>query len=255
MMGYEDKGRLWNALRRIKSMFYSSAIRTHFAQDAEAFRLAFFRKDVGHNTYVDPTVQVLGWRSISIGHSTAISEGTWLNVNHRTPGHKHIVIGSNCYIGKRNFFTSGWQIWVSDYCMTGVDCKLMSGDHLFESPMVPYLISGVTNEKVIRLGVNARLGAGVSVVGNVSIGHGSIIAAGSLVNKDIPPFSIAIGNPCRVHKRYDFSSNQWVDADRYTELGDHAMFDEAVYLEALIAQYPKVHIPLQAAGRSFGDMF
>lgn len=255
MDGYQDRSKLWRTLRRIKAMVYSSATKTHLAQTVEAVRLAFYRKDVGHDTYIDPSVQVLGWRSISIGHSTAISEGTWLNVNHRSPRHKHIVIGSNCYIGKRNFFTSGWQIEIADYCMTGVDCKLMSGDHLFESPMVPYLISGVTNEKVIRLGANARLGAGVSVVGNVSIGHGSIVAAGSLVNKDIPPFSIAIGNPCKVHKRYDFATNQWIDVDRYPDQGEHEMFDEAVYLRALRKNYPKVHIPLQAAGRSFGDMF
>jgi len=221
----------------------------------EQFRLLLYRKDIGRDTYIDHTVQVLGWRSVSIGSSSAISEGTWLNVNARTPGFKHIVIGDNCYIGKRNFFTSGRQIVVSDYCMTGVDCKLMSGDHSSASPLVPYVISPVDSEKVVRLGVNARLGAGASVVGNVSIGHGSIIGAGSLVIKDVPPFSIAIGTPCRIYKRFDFISGRWIEPEQFGEAQQNAMPDEASYLATLKAKYPRVGIPLQAAGRAFGDMF
>jgi acetyltransferase-like isoleucine patch superfamily enzyme len=227
-------------------------IRLH--QVKEAARLLFLKRDVGKNTYIDRTVHVLGWRSISIGHSSAISEGTWLNVNQRTKDHKHIVIGNNCFIGKRNFFSSGWQIHLGDYCMTGLDCRLMSGDHLFDSPMLPYVVGGVTNEKVIRLGTNVRLGAGVAVVGNVSIGHGSVIGAESMVNKDIPPFSIAFGNPCTVHKRFDFSLSQWVLALDFDKGSEERMPDEAAYLDILRSSHPSIAMPLQACSRGFGDM-
>lgn len=240
-------------INRFKSeMPRETRLRLH--QLKEAARLLFYRRDVGRHTYIAPSVHVLGWRSISIGHSSAISEGTWLNVNQRTRDHKHIVIGNNCFIGKRNFFSSGWQIHVSDYCMTGLDCRLMSGDHHFDSPMVPYVVGGVTNEKVIRLGANVRLGAGVAVVGNVSIGHGSVIGAESMVSKDIPPFSIAFGNPCRVHKRFDFSLSQWVSTSDFDDGCESRMPDEATYLGMLIASHPTIFMPLQACSRSFGDM-
>ncbi len=65
----------------------------------------FLKKDIGKNTYIDKTVHVTGWNSISIGNNTAISEYSWINVNKRIPGRKHVRIGNNCYIGRRNFFS------------------------------------------------------------------------------------------------------------------------------------------------------
>jgi acetyltransferase-like isoleucine patch superfamily enzyme len=230
------------------------AWRVHLTQSPVRLRLALRKKAIGAQTFIDRSVQVLGWDHVSIGHHSAISEGCWLNVNQRTPGHRHIVIGNHVYLGRRNFLTSGWQIDVGDYCMTGIDCKLMSGDHTFDTPLVPYMINGVTNDKTIRLGVNARLGAGVMVVGNVTIGHGSIVGAGALVNRDIPPFSIAIGVPCRVHKRFDFITNAWIDAGTWRPELDAAMPDENSYRTMLQNAFPWVHIPLQAASRAFGDM-
>lgn len=224
------------------------------AQWREGLRIARVRKDVGADTFIDPTVQVLGWRAVRVGRSSAISEGTWLNVNQRTPGHKHIVIGDNCYIGKRNFISSAWLVHVSDYCMTGVDCRLVSGDHASDSPMTPYLISATTNDKTVRLGVNVRLGVGVTVIGNVSIGHGSIVGAGALVNRDIPPFSIAIGVPCRIHKRFDFEEKEWVAASAFDGSREGAMPDEETYLRMLRAAHPRIRMPLQASSRRFGDM-
>lgn len=50
----------------------------------------------------------------------------------------------------------------------------------------------------IKIGNGCWLGGGVIVLGGVTIGDGSVIGAGSVVTKDIPPNSLAVGNPCRV---------------------------------------------------------
>ncbi|MGI1988469.1 CatB-related O-acetyltransferase [Shewanella glacialipiscicola] len=57
----------------------------------------------------------------------------------------------------------------------------------------------------IDIGHDVWIGANVVILGGVKIGNGSVIGAGSIVNKDIPPYSIAVGNPCRVIK-YRFST-------------------------------------------------
>lgn len=230
-------------------------VKVFLNQYLDAIRLSFFRKKVGKSTFIDKTVHVLGWSSIQIGHSTIISEFTWLNVNARIKGHKHILIGNNCYIGKRNFLSAGSQIEIADYCMTGADCKFLGSDHIFDNPYIPYLVSGTTNEKIIRMGVNSRLGAAVIVVGNVSIGHGSVIGAGSLVNKNIPPFCIALGNPCRVIRRYDFVLRQWVTLENYIPERDSAMPSEQEYLETLIRSYPNLTVSIKAASQRAGDLF
>ena len=50
----------------------------------------------------------------------------------------------------------------------------------------------------VKIGKNCWLGAGVAVLPGVTIGDGSVIGAGSVVTKDIPPFVVAYGNPCKV---------------------------------------------------------
>ena len=59
-------------------------------------------------------------------------------------------------------------------------------------------ISGVEYAKPITIGSKTWLGAGVIVCPGVTIGEGCVIGAGSVVVKDIPDYSIAVGNPCRV---------------------------------------------------------
>ncbi|MBL4677498.1 MAG: hypothetical protein JKY70_15040 [Mucilaginibacter sp.] len=56
---------------------------------------------------------------------------------------------------------------------------------------------------------NVWIGETVSVLPGVTIGKGSIIGASAVVTKNIPPYSIAVGNPAKVIKTYNFESNSW----------------------------------------------
>lgn len=217
-------------------------------------KLFFYKKDIGKNTYIDKSVHVTGWKNISIGKNTGVSENTWINVNERLGNKKHIIIGNNCYVGRRNFFSSGILIKISDYFMSGVECKFMGSDHLFDNPLLPYISTGTTTTKEIIIESNVWLGAGVTVIGNIKIGRGSIIGAGSLVNKDIPSFSIAVGNPCKVIKRFDFSTNKWIKTEEYTSSKDVLIPSEDKYIELLNQNFPNVIIPFVACGKRKGDL-
>ncbi len=139
--------------------------------------------------------------------------------------------------------------------MTGIDCKFMGSDHVFTNPMKPYIATGTTNDKTIELGTNVWLGADVTVIGEVTIGYGTIIGAGSLVNKSIPPFSIAVGNPCKVIKRFDFKLHEWVKVDDFSTENVSYMPTEESYIKVLKKDSSDVNIPLQACSKRFGDMF
>ena len=60
---------------------------------------------------------------------------------------------------------------------------------------------GIGNSKPITLEDDVWIGANCTVCGGVTIGQGSIIGAGSVVTKDIPPGVIAVGNPCKVMRK------------------------------------------------------
>ena len=54
------------------------------------------------------------------------------------------------------------------------------------------------------------IGNSTIILPGVTIGEKSIIGAGSVVTKSIPPYCIAAGNPAKVIKKYDFNTKMWV---------------------------------------------
>ena len=64
--------------------------------------------------------------------------------------------------------------------------------------------------KEVVIGRESHIGANSVVVAGVTIGERCQIGAGSVVTKDIPAYSVAVGNPARVIKRYDPENKTWV---------------------------------------------
>lgn len=63
----------------------------------------------------------------------------------------------------------------------------------------------------VKIGRNVWLGEGVIVMPGVTIGDGCVIGAHSIVNKNVPPASIAVGSPARVIKQYDYKKKSWIN--------------------------------------------
>ena len=94
--------------------------------------------------------------------------------------------------------------------MTILDCnKVTFGDNVFIGPNCAFYTAlhpldaktrneGLETAKPITIGNNVWLGGSIVVLPNVTIGDNSVIGAGSVVKKDIPANSLAVGNPCKV---------------------------------------------------------
>jgi acyl-[acyl carrier protein]--UDP-N-acetylglucosamine O-acyltransferase len=82
-------------------------------------------------------------------------------------------------------------------------------DHIFADPTHPIIEQGATLNRTLTIEENCWLGVNVVVSGNIKVGRGSVIAANSVVLKDVPPFSVVAGVPARVVKMYDFSTKSW----------------------------------------------
>jgi acetyltransferase-like isoleucine patch superfamily enzyme len=221
----------------------------------EAARAAVFRsRHVGLRSFIDPTAQVLGWQQVRIGHHTIVGENTWINVNQRHSTAPIVIIGDNCFIARRNFLSAGARITIGDYCLTGPDCHFLGADHEFSSPFEPYAATGVTPDGVIEIGPNCWFGSSVIVMKDVRIGFGSVLGAGALITRDVPPFSVVVGSPGRVVKRFDMQKKEWVKTEDYSSDGDRRLPSEAEYLADLRARYPAIKGARAAGGKSFGDI-
>ena len=123
--------------------------------------------------------------------------------------------GNNCVVEQPLFCTYGYNTTVGDNFFLNVNCKLMDsgkitiGSNVFIAPNVCIIteehsmdvkqrLAGLEYTYPVTVGDNVWICAGAIILPGVTIGDNSIIGAGSVVTKDIPPNSLAVGNPCRV---------------------------------------------------------
>lgn len=215
----------------------------------------FKKNNCGHNSFIHPRAQLLGLNNITIGNNSLISEDCWLNVNFRSESGRSIIIGNNCHIGRRNFFSSGPIISIGDYSFTSLDCHFLGCGHNFHDPFSPYITSGVYPGLPIKVGANCWLATSVTVLQGVSIGHGSVIGARSLVAEDIPPFSVAIGIPCKVVKRFNPIEMKWIPANEFTTNMEDLLPSEADYLAGLdSSSLADIEPSIIVSGSDFGPI-
>ncbi|WP_052722968.1 DapH/DapD/GlmU-related protein [Methanosarcina lacustris] len=104
---------------------------------------------------------------------------------------KNILIQDCVALGHYNHIWAFDQVIIGSYTQTARDLLIVAGSHDISS-YVP-----IHNQNVI-IGQGCWIGARVTILGRVRIGKGCVIGAGSLVNKDIPDWSVAVGVPAKV---------------------------------------------------------
>ncbi len=127
--------------------------------------------------------------------------------------------GKRINIEKGAYFGSGKGISIGDYSGIGVDAKLSGeitiGNNVMMGPEVmvytsnhnygrrdiPMIEQGNSEMKPVAIGDDVWIGARAIILPGVKIGSGTIIAAGSVVTKDVPEYSIVGGNPAKLLKK------------------------------------------------------
>ena len=112
----------------------------------------------------------------------------------------NIKVGENVFINSNSYLMDGGGITIGDNVFIGPSCGLYTAHHPFN---YQDRNKGWELAKPIHIGSNIWFGASVTVTPGVSIGDGSVIAAGSVVTNDIPPNSLAAGVPAKVIRTID----------------------------------------------------
>ena len=134
--------------------------------------------------------------------------------------------------GKKKMFF-GSDVQINDYVHINAMCKVEIGNnvliasHVYISDNSHGIYKGSPKDsrpdvppikrdyyiKPVSIGNNSWICEGVLILPGVKIGIGCILGAHSVVNKNVPDYSIAVGNPAYIIKRYDFSRNGWFKTD------------------------------------------
>ena len=105
---------------------------------------------------------------------------------------------------------------IGDDVMISASVAFIGNDHAFDNPHETIQSQGHLPQATVRLRGNNLIGYGTIILGNVTIGRGTIVGAGSLVTKDLPPGVVCVGRPARPVK------------SRYREMAAHGRAEKEV---------------------------
>jgi acetyltransferase-like isoleucine patch superfamily enzyme len=177
----------------------------------------FIVSKMGSDVNIEPDVRLVCAQTIVLGHGVSIGRHTLLNGWNR--GSQLILrddvkldqgvhiqaiggtidIGARTYIGPYVCMAGPGDIQIGKDCLIASGSGIYANNHIFDDPTRPINQQGIVWKGIV-IEDDCWLGSGVRVLDGVTIGHGSVIGAGAVVTKNIPPYSVAVGMPAKVIK-------------------------------------------------------
>ena len=149
---------------------------------------------------------VKGINNITIGKGTEFGSNSRINSFYDAK----IRIGEEVYFCNRCSLIAGGNITIGDKTLVSSDVVIVSHNHgMNPESETPYKDQPIQCNDV-EIGSNVWLGEKSMILSGVKIGDGAIVGAGSIVTKDVPAYTIVVGNPARRIKSYDFERHEWI---------------------------------------------
>ena len=146
-------------------------------------------------------MDILPFNKFSIGDNSTIEDFSTIN-----NGVGDVIIGYGTRIGLSNVIIG--PVTVGNNVIFAQNIVLSGLNHGYEDINIPPRLQKVTVSPII-VEDDVWIGANAMVAAGVTIGKHSVVAGGSVVTKNVPPFSVVAGNPAKLLKKYNFENNKW----------------------------------------------
>ncbi|MCX5809876.1 MAG: acyltransferase [Proteobacteria bacterium] len=169
---------------------------------------------------IDPTCDIRGIERMRFGENVVIQKDCWLNIafNNPAPG-PMIVIDEGTNIGRRCTISAANRISIGKFVLIAPNVFIADTHHEYQKLGIPIMHQGITtHDDQVTIGDETWIGINTVIMGNVKVGKHCVLGANSVVNKDIPDYCVAVGNPAKVIKMLDVKTGQWVKVERKADL-------------------------------------
>lgn len=134
---------------------------------------------------------------------------------HSNFGGKHTHMGDNCYANFNLTLVDDGHIYIGNGCMFAPNVVIATAGHPIDPPLREQQLQYNLD---VHIGNNVWVGASSVILPGITIGDNSVIGAGSVVTKDIPPNVVAYGNPCKVIREIGEHDKVYYWRDRKIDL-------------------------------------
>lgn len=162
-----------------------------------------------------PYTTIFNENYIRIGSHTLIGKNVALSAG-MVPGQQCLTspvvqIGNRCLIGRGSGIVGHLSISIGNDVWTGHHVYITDQNHDYRDVTIP-ISQQSQPERPVVIGDGSWIGHGAVILPGARIGKHVVIGANSVVTGTIPDFSVAVGSPARVIRRYEESTG-WVDVD------------------------------------------
>ena len=157
-------------------------------------------------------------KDISLGEGITLCGGAWIDCFRSYAGvdfEPRLEIGDGTYIGHRSHIMAIGRMTIGKDVMIADGVYISDNLHGYENPAVRVQDQPLKHAPVI-IEDEVWLGENVCVLPGVTIGKHSVIGSNSVVTRSIPSFSVAVGTPAKVIRRYNAATKQWERVDAAT---------------------------------------
>jgi len=189
-------------IKRLALYFIMHPVKTRPQWWIRLFQFTYLKRGKGSVIYRSVRKDLVPFNRFTLGNHSVVEDFSCLN---NAVG--DLIIGNNSRIGLGNTIIGPVQIGTGvniaqRVAISGLNHNYLDVDKTIASQGVSTL--PIVIEDDVWIGANSIILAGTN------IGKHSIIAAGSIVTRSVPPFSVAAGNPAKIIKQYDFEKKEWV---------------------------------------------
>lgn len=166
-------------------------------------------KRIGKKSIIFNPLRIDGHKNIVIGNNVRILDYTWLACMPLTINKTPILsIGNGVNLGHFNHIYATSEIIIEDSVLTADKVYISDNLHEYSNTKLPVLAQPIKQMNKVIIGQGSWIGENVCIIG-AKIGKQSVVGANSVVLDDIPDYSVAVGIPARVIKKYDTSIGEW----------------------------------------------
>jgi len=190
--------KLFIILKDIRNKIYTKLISPNFF-------------DIGKNTTIISPFRFANLGLIKLGNNVCIHNNCWvqvLNYSEKTYG-PTIKMDDYVSIGCNSTISAAKKIIIEEYVFTAPNVYISDHQHEFHDVTLPIAKQGIGNIQGVRIGAHSWLGENSAILPGASIGKHCVIGANSVVNSNIPDYSVAVGAPAKVIETFNFHKKRW----------------------------------------------